>query len=130
MVTREDVVSFLDRMELEVEEVEEGMWLAYHPQQEGTPLVISHAPPLLVFRLKVLDVPRDGAKCAELYRLLLESNASDLVHATYGLEENDVILTNSMELQNLDFSEFQATVDSFQMAMATQMEKLAPFRDC
>lgn len=129
MVTREDVVSFLDRMEMQVEEVEEGMWLAW-PQGDGTPLVISYAPPLLVFRLKVLDVPRNAERCAQLYRQLLESNASDLVHATYALEEDDVILTNSMELQNLDFSEFQACVDSFQMALATQMEKLGPFRDC
>ena len=131
MVTREDVVNFLNRMELEFEEVSEGMWLAYpNEEQGGTPLVISHSPPLLVFRLKVLDVPRDGDKCSQLYKRLLQANASELVHAAYGLEEEDVILTDSLQLENLDFNEFQATVDSFQMAMATQMEALTPFRDC
>ncbi len=131
MVTREDVVNFLNRMELHYEEVEEGMWLAYPNGEEGgTPVVISHAPPLLVFRLKVLDVPSDGEKCTQLYRRLLEANASDLVHAAFGLEEDDVILTESLEVENLDFNEFQATVDSFQMALATQMEDLAPFREC
>ncbi|HEX2208944.1 MAG TPA: hypothetical protein VHG93_14800 [Longimicrobium sp.] len=131
MVTREDVVNFLNRMELEFEEVEDGMWLAYPGGENGeTPVVISYAAPLLVFRMKVLDVPRDGDKCAQLYRRLLEANASDLVHASYGLEEDDVILTESLELENLDFNEFQATVDSFGMAMATQMESLAAFRDC
>ena len=131
MVTREDVENFLNRMELQFEEVSEAMWLA-HPDREGggAPIVISHAPPLLVFRLKMLDVPQDGAKCADLYRRLLEANASDLVHAAYGLEEDDVILTESLELENLDFNEFQATVDSFQMALATQMETLAPYRNC
>jgi hypothetical protein len=131
MVTREDVVNFLNRMEMDYEEVSEGMWLAY-PEQEhgGTPLVISHSAPLLVFRLKVLDVPRDGDKCAQLYRRLLQANASEKVHASYGLEEDDVILTDSLQLENLDFNEFQATVDSFQMAMATQLETLTPFRDC
>ena len=132
MVTREDVVNFLNRMELEFEEVDEGMWLAYpeYEEQGGTPLVISYAPPLLVFRLKVLDVPRDGDKCAQLYKRLLEANVNELVHAAYGLEEDDVILTDSLQLENLDFNEFQATVDSFQMAMATQLEALTPFRDC
>jgi hypothetical protein len=131
MVTREDVVNFLNRMELEFEEVSEGMWLAYPDQEQGgTPLVISFSPPLLVFRLKVLDVPRDGDKCNQLYRRLLQANASEMVHAAYGLEEDDVILTDSLQLENLDFNEFQATVDSFQMAMATQMESLTPFRDC
>jgi hypothetical protein len=131
MVTREDVVNFLNRMELEFEEVDDGMWLAYPGGRNGeTPVVISHAPPLLVFRMKVLDVPRDGDKCSQLYRRLLEANASDLVHAAYGLEQDDVILTESLEVENLDFNEFQATVDSFGMAMATQMESLSAFRDC
>jgi hypothetical protein len=131
MVTREDVVNFLNRMEMDFEEVEEGMWLAYPDEEHGgTPLVISYAPPLLVFRLKVLDVPRDGDKCSRLYKRLLQANANELVHAAYGLEEEDVILTDSLQLENLDFNEFQATVDSFHMAMATQMETLTPFRDC
>jgi len=131
MVTREDVVNFLNRMEMDFEEVSDGMWLAYPDEEHGgTPLVISHAPPLLVFRLKVLDVPRDGSKCTQLYKRLLEANATELVHASYGLEEDDVILTDSLQLENLDFNEFQATVDSFHMAMATQMETLTPFRDC
>jgi hypothetical protein len=131
MVTREDVVNFLNRMELEFEEVDEGMWLAYPGGRNGeTPVVISHAPPLLVFRMKVLDVPQDGEKCTQLYKRLLEANASEMVHAAYGLEEDDVILTESLEIENLDFNEFQATVDSFGMAMATQMESLASFRDC
>ncbi len=131
MVTREDVVNFLNRMELEFEEVAEGMWLVYPAGQAGgTPIVISYARPLLVFRLKVLDVPRDGEKCAALYRRLLEANATDLVHAAYGLEDDDVILTESLEVENLDFNEFQATVDSFQVALASHLELLAPFRDC
>jgi hypothetical protein len=131
MVTREDVENFLNRMEMDYEEVREGLWLAHaHEHEGGAPLVISHEPPLLVFRLKVLDVPQDGQKCAELYRRLLEANASELVHAAFGLEEDDVILTESLEVENLDFNEFQATIDSFQMALATQLESLAPYRDC
>lgn len=132
MVTREDVVNFLTRMDMAYEEVGEGIWLAYAGEHDGggAPLVISHTPPVLVFRLKVLDAPRDGQKCAELYRRLLEANATDLVHAAYGLEDDDVILTESMELENLDFNEFQATVDSFQMAVATHLESLAAYRDC
>jgi hypothetical protein len=131
MVTREDVVNFLNRMELDFEEVQDGLWLVQSEgEEEGAPLVISHEPPLVVFRLKVLDVPRDTVKCGELYRKLLEANANELVHAAYGLEEDDVILTGSLQVENLDFNEFQATVDAFQMALATQMETLIPFRDC
>lgn len=129
MVTREDVDRYLLRMELDYEEVEEGMWLV-NTQEDGAPLVVSHTPPLLVFRLKVMDIPDDERRCADLFRKLLEMNANELVHAAYGLEEGDVILTASLQLENLDFNEFQSMIDSFQMALAADLEDLAPFRNC
>jgi hypothetical protein len=129
MVTREDVDAYLLRMGLEYEEVEEGLWLV-HSQGDGAPLVINHSAPLLVFRLKVMEVPSDDRRCAELYRKLLEMNVNELVHAAYGLEEGDVVLTASLQLENLDFNEFQANVDSFQMALATDLEELSPYRNC
>jgi hypothetical protein len=129
MVTREDVESFLLRMELEYEEVGEGMWMV-RLGQENTRLVVNHSPPVLLIRVKVLDVPEDQGSCAELYRRLLELNATDLVHGAYGLEEGDVILSDTLELENLDFSEFQASVDSIQVAIASHIGQLAEFRDC
>ena len=129
MVTREDVESYLLRTGLEHEEVEEGMWVT-SSGGAGAPLVVHFSPPLVVFRLKVMDVPPDERRCAELFRTLLSLNATDLVHAAYALEEGDVILTESLEAENLDFNEFQATLDSFQMALASHMETLAPYRDC
>jgi hypothetical protein len=129
MVTREDVESFLLRMELDHEEVDEGMWVV-RAASDGAGLVVNHTPPVLVFRVKVLDVPEDESQCASLFRRLLELNASDLVHGAYGLEESDVILTETLELENLDFNEFQATVDSMFMALAGHVEELAPFRAC
>jgi hypothetical protein len=129
MVTRDDVESYLNRMELDFEEVEEGMWVARNGG-DGAGLVLSHSPPVLVFRAKVLDVPKDGKACADLFQRLLELNATDLVHGAYAVEEGDVILTEALELENLDFNEFQATVDSLQMAMAAHLGELAPYRGC
>lgn len=130
MLTREDVESYLLRTELTYEEVEDGMWVAQMDEEGGARLVVNYSPPVLVFRLKVLDVPRDPEKCSALYRRLLELNATDLVHAAYALEASDVILTETLELENLDFNEFQAAVDSFQVALASHLELLSPFRDC
>ena len=129
MVTREDVESYLLRMQLEFEEVEQGMWIVKNGG-DGTTLVVNHVPPLLVLRTKVLDVPNDEQRCTELYRRLLELNAMDLVHGAYGLEEGDVILTDALELENLDFNEFQASVDSMQVAVASHLESLSPYRNC
>ena len=129
MVTREDVESYLLRTGLDHHEISEGMWLAGENGGDAG-IVIHYSPPLVVFRLKVMDLPNDGDRCAGLFRRLLELNATDLVHAAYGLEQGDVILTESLEAENLDFNEFQATLDSFQMALASHFDALSDFRDC
>ena len=129
MVTREDVESYLLRAGLDHEEIGEGMWLVRGGAADAG-VVIHLSPPLLVFRMKVMDLPADEPRCSALFRRLLELNATDLVHAAYALEEGDVILTESLEVENLDFNEFQATIDSFQMALASHLEALADFRDC
>ncbi len=129
MLTREDVESFLHRMEQEFEDVEEGMWVV-RTAREDAGLVVHYSPPVLLFRLKVLDLPDNPEHCAALYRRLLELNASDLVHGSYGLDEDTVILSATLELENLDFNEFQATVDSVQLAAASHIEALAAVRHC
>jgi hypothetical protein len=129
MLTRDDVESYLLRTGLDHEEIGEGMWLA-DAGSGGPGIVIHLSPPLLVFRMKVMDLPADEQRCAGLYRRLLELNATDLVHAAYGLEQGDVILTESLEAENLDFNELQATLDSFQMALASHFDALSDYRDC
>ena len=129
MATREQVEGFLLQAGLDHEEIGEGMWLAGANSGAGS-IVIHHSPPLLVFRMKVMDLPADEPRCGQLFRRLLELNATDLVHGAYALEEGDVILTETLETENLDFNEFQATIDSFQMALATHMDALADYRDC
>lgn len=127
MVTREDVESFLVRSEQEFEEVEPGMWVLAGGEDGGN-LVIHLSPPLLLLRVKVMEVPGDARKSAELYRRLLELNAIDMVHGSYGIEEDDVILSDALELENLDFNEFQAAIDSMQVALASHLESLAQYR--
>ena len=127
MVTREDIESFLLRMEEAVEDVEPGMWVL---GSDAGRLVIHYSPPLLVLRVKVLDVPGEASRCTELFRRLLELNASDLVHGAYAIEEGDVILPDTLELEHLDFNTFQSAVDSMQLALASHLESLSPYREC
>lgn len=127
MVTREDVESFLFRMDESVDEVEPGMWVI---GSNGAQLVVHHSPPVLILRTKMLEVPGDAARCTELFRRLLELNATDLVHGAYAIEEGDVILTDTIELEHLDFNGLQASVESLQLAVASHLDSLSPFREC
>jgi hypothetical protein len=125
MVTREDVESFLLRMEEHVEEVEPGMWVV---GADSARIVVHHSPPILILRAKVMELPEDEEHCAKLFRKLLELNAGDLVHGAYAIEENDVILTDTLQLESLEFSHLQASMDSIEVALASHLEELAPFR--
>ncbi|HEY3933028.1 MAG TPA: hypothetical protein VGL65_00250 [Gemmatimonadales bacterium] len=125
MTTREDVRSFLDRLNLPVEPLREDMWLVR--TAEGAELVVHYAPPVLVLRVRVMPLPSDVTRASELSRLLLEFNARDLVHGSYGIEGDHIVLTDALELTDLDFTEFQASVDSLALALASHLSALAPY---
>ena len=121
MVTREDLESFLIRMDLEYEEVDEDMFLVRN-RNGGPPMVVHYSPPLLLVRMKVMDLPPDGGEA--LFRALLELNATDVVHGAYGIEEGELILSDTLELETLDFHELQASLESIQLAMSGHMERI------
>lgn len=124
MVTREDLESYLIRMEdLEAEELEEGMYLV-RSRAGAPPVVINFSPPLLLLRMKVMDLPEAGASDVDLFRTLLELNASDVVHGAYGLEDRELILSDTLELETLDFIELQASIESMQLAASGHMEQI------
>ena len=122
MVNREDLESYLIRMDLEFEEVDEGIYLV-QPSNDGAPVVVHHTPPLLVVRLKVMTLP-EGKELGELYEKLLVWNAGDVVHGAYGIDEGDLVLTDTAELETLDFPELQASLESMQMAAASHYDTI------
>ena len=122
MVSREDLESFLIRMGLEYEEVDEGMYLTRG--EDGPPVVVHYADNLLIIRMKVMDMPAEDARSLEFYRTLLELNASEVVHGAYGIEDGELIISDTLELETLDFLELQASMESITLAAATHMEQI------
>jgi hypothetical protein len=130
MITREDIQSFLDRLDggnLTAMELEPNLWLARTP--DDAEVVVHFAPPVVILRVRVMELPASEPRRGELFRQLLEYNARDLVHGSYGLEGNHVVLTDTLELENLDFSEFEASFDSITLALASHLATLAPYRE-
>jgi hypothetical protein len=130
MITRDDILSFFDRLyggTLTVTEIEPNLWLVRTP--EDAEVVVHYAPPVVILRVRVMELPASEPRRGELFRQLLEYNARDLVHGSYGLEGDHVVLTDTLELENLDFSEFEASFDSITLALASHLGALAPFRE-
>ena len=124
MRTREDVESYLIRIGQPYEEVKEGLFVIKDQYEDN--IVVSLSPPIVVFRLKAMPIP--GSRREELYHELLELNAKDLVHGAYAIEDDSIVLMASLQMENLDFNEFQAVVDEFTMAISNHRERLARFR--
>ncbi|NOT06572.1 MAG: hypothetical protein HOP28_00025 [Gemmatimonadales bacterium] len=130
MVTREDIQSYLERVEggtVEATELEPGLWRA--KTQIGAEMIVHYAPPVVVLRVRVMEPPASEDRRSGLYRQLLEFNARELVHGSYGLEGDHVVLTDALELADLDYSEFEASWDSLTLALAAHLSALAPYRE-
>ncbi|HXY18409.1 MAG TPA: YbjN domain-containing protein [Gemmatimonadales bacterium] len=130
MVSRDDLEGFIARLEAEgahAREIEPGLWVL-SGNGDGPEVVVHYAPPVVVLRVKVMTLPRK-LKQPDLYRHLLELNAKDLVHGSYGVDGNDIVLSDTLELENLDFNEFQASFESMTLALASHLGTLAPYRE-
>lgn len=123
MVTRDDIESFLIRMDVDFDELEEGMWLV-RSRNDGPPTVVHLSTPVLIVRLKVMDLSDMNGSMEDLYRKLLVLNATDVVHGAYGIEEEELILSDTLELETLDFQELRASVESLQFAAESHLEDI------
>ena len=132
MVTREDVEGFLDRLSVDgasYAEIQSGMWIVRPGGEVDADVVVHFSPPVLLLRLKVMDLPSDERAMGTLARRLLQLNASELVHGSYGIEGDAVVLTEAMELSHLDYEEFLAAYESMTLALASHLRELAPYRE-
>lgn len=123
MVTREDLESYLIRMDASFDEVDDGMFLV-QTENGGPSIVVHHSDPLLLIRLKVMDLPQDSSSLSELYKTLLVLNATDVIHGAYGIEEGELILSDTMQLGTLDFEELQASLESVQLAASSHASQI------
>jgi hypothetical protein len=79
-------------------------------------------------RVKLMTLPNNENELATLSRRLLELNATDLVHGSYGIEEDSIVMTEALELAHLDYEEFQAAFESISLALASHLRELGTYR--
>jgi hypothetical protein len=124
MKSREDIESYLMKAGLPYEQLGPELWNVRPEGNEN--LLISIAGPVVVFRIKVMDLPAQGRE--KLYETLLKLNTTEMVHGAFGIEGNAVVITDALQLENLDFNEFQAVIDDITMAISKHYPVLSKFR--
>jgi hypothetical protein len=125
MRTDKDVEAYLLRLNRRYRSLDEQPGTFLVETSGGMPPVAVRVdPPLVVVRVHIGDLEKGSAPTA-LLRRLLELNARQLVHASYGIEDDRVVLSSALELENLDFNELQATLDEIDVVLAQQLPELA-----
>jgi hypothetical protein len=123
MATRDDVEHYLIQIGHPFESIESHMWVVRNTAN----IVVTYGPPLVIFRMKLMEVPRSQRE--DFFRLLLELNASHMIHGAYGIEDNNVVLIDTLQSENLDYNEFRATLDALLLSSNQDYQRLKAFRD-
>ncbi len=123
MRSAKDVEAYLTRLNRQFHQVD-GESGTYIIPSDGTQIALRVDPPLVVLRVHIGDA-KEGDGDSALYRRLLQLNARGLVHASYGIDDNRIVLSAALELENLDFNELEATLDEIDIALAQQLPELA-----
>ena len=114
MKTRDDIQAYLTRSGLAYQEVDQDNWLVR--VAEGVdPAVVHLNGPVVLVRADVGTVPKKDREA--FYVDLLRRNAEELVHCSYGLTGDKIILSGAMPLENLDYNEFISTLDDMALAL-------------
>ena len=132
MVTKEDIEGWLNRLAADgasFSEVEPGLWIVRPSGELDFSVVVHYSPPVVLLRVKVMTLPSNSAAVATLSRRLLELNATDLVHGSYGIEDNSIVMTEALELSHLDYEEFLAAYESITVALASHLRELGSYRE-
>jgi len=126
MEARAKIEDFLVKMDLANEEIAKNTWMIHDEYETIDNIIVTLNDPVIFFRVKLMEVPK-ACDRAKLFEVLLNLNTTDMLHGAYGLEGNAVVATDTLQAENLDFNEFQASIDSLSLCITGHYRLLAPF---
>ena len=120
--TIEDVETFLYRLNRNFEITDDIFVVS--SGTDRPPIAIHVAEPVVVVRVDIGEVPTNETAQLKLFRQLLIYNASDLVHSAYAIDDNEIVLSAGLELENLDMNELAAALSDIDIALARHVKNL------
>ncbi len=118
--------SYLINLDLSYESVDDNSWVISDSEKGLENVVVIVEEPLIIVRVAVMKVPDRGRE--ELFETLLKLNGSDILHGAYALENDTIILIDTLNFDTVDFEEFQATLDAVGLALAQHYPILSKYR--
>jgi hypothetical protein len=125
MVTQNDIEIYLDDSGFSFEKVGDGLWRVESPENNVDNIILSYAEPIIMFRINLMKLPE--ANRETFYERLLKLNASEVPHGAFGIEDNNVVVIDTLQLENLNRNELQASVDSLAFTVAQYYTELKSY---
>ena len=121
------IEGYLVRAGVSYDVLGEGIWVVHDEIEHVDNIVITLASPVIVFRVKLMELPAGAGDQAALCKKLLELNASSMVAGAYAIENGAVIALETLQAENLDYNEFQAAIDGLTLAITEHYDVLKQF---
>lgn len=121
------IEGYLVRSGIPYDAIGEGMWVVHDEVDQVDNIVITLSHPVVMFRVKLMDLPKRETERSAVFRKLLELNASSMVAGAYALEGDAVVAVETLQSENLDFNEFQAAIDGLTLAITEHYESLREY---
>jgi hypothetical protein len=120
------VEQYLIDLMLTYQEIGQNMWLIDDEDHGLQGVAVALADSLVIVRIVVMDAPKENR--LEFFTKLLELNANELVHGAYALEDDKIVLIDTLEYDTLDYTEFRASLDALSLALIQHYPILAKYR--
>jgi Tir chaperone protein (CesT) family len=121
--TSDDLEAQLGRLNRRYERTADGTFIV-SLGNNNPPAALLLVPPVLVAQVAIGEAPRDLTAAAPIYKKLLELNASALLHAAFGLENDQIVLAAALELDSLDLNELEAVLADLDVALGEHVPML------
>jgi hypothetical protein len=117
---------YLIDLKMSYRQLDTDMWLVEDEERGLEGVVVMLAEPLVVIRVAVMKAPEE--RRLELFTKLLELNARDVLHGAYALEDDEIVLVDTLEYETMDLGDFQAALEAIGMALTQHYPVLSAFR--
>jgi hypothetical protein len=121
------IEQYLIDLMLTYQQIGKNLWLLDDEEHSLQGVAVMLAEPLVLIRAEIMDVPRNNL--SELYRTLLELNATDIIHGAYALDNKKIVLLDSLQYDTMDYEDFRASLDSFSLALTQHYPILSKYRE-
>ena len=121
--TAQDVENYLYRLNRSFD-IDGETFIVQSSMSSGPPICLRVHEPILLATVDIGAIPADEKKQLSLFRQLLLYNASELIHAAYALDGDEIVLAAGFPIENLDANELAALLNDIDLALTRHIKTL------